>query len=92
MGENIEVTLDDKNHVIIPSSLQAQLGLSAGMTLVAETDDSGQLYLRILPQVQAESPVLINKKGVMVVRTQALDDLRDFVRHEGDRRVEVLLE
>jgi bifunctional DNA-binding transcriptional regulator/antitoxin component of YhaV-PrlF toxin-antitoxin module len=90
MGEIIEVTLDDKNHVIIPFSLQAQLGLSAGMTLVAETDDSGQLYLRILPQ--AESPVLVNKKGVTVVRTQPLDDLRDFVRNEGDRRVETLLE
>jgi bifunctional DNA-binding transcriptional regulator/antitoxin component of YhaV-PrlF toxin-antitoxin module len=90
MDEIIEVTLDDKNHVIIPSSLQAQLGLAAGMTLVAETDDSGQLYLRILPQ--AESPVLVNKKGVTVVRTQPLDDLRDFVRNESDRRVETLLE
>jgi hypothetical protein len=91
MGEIIEVTLDDKNHVLIPSSLQVQLGLSAGMTLVAEKDDSGQLYLRILPQAQPESPVLIDKKGVTVVRAEPLDDLHDFVRNEHDRRMEMLL-
>ena len=92
MSETIEVTLDDENHVVIPSTLQAQLGLNAGMTLVAEKNDFGQLYLRILSAPSEELPVLVNKGGVTVVKAEPLDDLRDFVRNERNQRVETLLE
>ena len=92
MSETIEVILDNENHVVIPSSLQTQLGLNAGMTLVVEKNDSDQLYLRILPAPSEELPVLVNKGGVTVVKAEPLDALRDFVHNERNRRIETLLE
>ena len=89
MSETIELTLDDKNHVIIPPSLQEQLGLTAGMTLVAEQDDAGRLYLRVQPETL---PVLIDKDGVTVVRAEPLDDLRNVIDNERNQRAKTLLE
>ena len=88
MDQVIEVTLDNQGCIIIPVDAEDSLGLAPGMTLVVEKGDKGQMCLR----VQKETPTLVDKQGVLVVRAKATGDLRDTVRHERDRRLTDLLQ
>ena len=83
MGEAIKVTLDDQGRILLPAEIKVRLGLSAGMTFVAENADNGELGLR----VQQNLPVLVDKGGVLVVRAEADADLANVVRQSRDRRV-----
>ena len=82
MGEAIQVTLDDQGRILLPAEIKVRLGLSAGMTFVAENADNGELGLR----VQEDLPVLVDKGGVLVVRAVADTDLAEAVRQSRERR------
>ncbi len=60
MGQTINVSVDDQGHVVIPAELTKRLGLAPGMTLVVEKEETGGVRL----QVQPESPVLIDERGI----------------------------
>jgi len=76
MNQVIEISLDDLGRIVIPAELQSHLGLSPGMTLIVEQGDNDGLRLRLLP----ESPELIEKGGVLVVRQVATLNDKDFRR------------
>jgi hypothetical protein len=59
------------------------LGLSPGTTLIVEKGEKDEVRLR----PQSESPELIEKEGVLVVRAEPLGDLANITRRERDRRV-----
>ena len=84
--QTIEVTLDDAGHIFIPSALQKHLGLSAGMTLVVKNDKKQGLRL------QARTPILVDKKGILVVKADADDDLTDIVQQTRERRLQAELQ
>ena len=86
MSQVIEVSLDNRGHLLIPAALRRQLGLLPGMTLVVEEADNHDVRLRIRSEVR-EVPALVDKDGVLVVRAEPLGDLTDVVRQERDRRV-----
>ena len=83
MSQIVEVSLDNRGHILIPAALRRQLGLSPGMTLIVEEMDNRSVRLR----VQSEMPALVDKGGVLVVRAEPLGDLTDVIRQERDRRV-----
>jgi hypothetical protein len=58
------------------------------MTLVVEEREEGELCLR----VQQELPLLVDKQGVLVVKSKAIGDLAKAVEHERERRVSDLLQ
>ncbi len=82
MSQRIEVVVDDQGRLVLPPLLQRQLGLVPGMTLVVEQETADATFLR----VQGEQPHLLNKQGVLVVQSQALDDLTDVARREREQR------
>ena len=87
MSETIQVIVDDQGRIIIPSTIREQLGLSQGMTLVVEEGGEDKLCLRI----QEESPDLVDKQGVLVVKAEPLDDLTHITQRERLRRASGLV-
>ena len=87
MSETIQVTVDDQGRIILPSTILAHLGLSQGMILVVEEGREDELYLRI----QEESPDLVDKQGVLVVKAEPLDDLVRASQRERSRRASDLV-
>lgn len=83
MNRVIEVSLDDLGRILIPAELRGRLGLSPGMTLIVEKGEKDGVRLR----PQSESPELVEKEGVLVVRAEPLGDLANVIRRERDRRV-----
>lgn len=57
------------------------------MTMVVEEDDEERVCLR----VRTESPELIDKQGIIVVRAESSEDLTNVTRRTRDRRVSDLL-
>ena len=57
------------------------MGLFPGTTLVMETSNDGEIRLRIVP----DAPEIVNKEGVLVVRSKAVGDLEETMRHEPMR-------
>lgn len=68
MSEVIQVSLDSQGRIVIPPIFRNRLGLSQGMTLVVEAGEKDELCLRI----QQEVPTLVDKQGVLVVKTKGL--------------------
>ena len=87
MGQTIEVSIDNQGGILLPPELKSRLHLSPGMTMIVEQDDQERLCLR----VQAESPDLVDKQGIIVVRAESSEDLADVTRRERSRRVADLL-
>ena len=87
MDELIEVSVDNQGCIMIPAEIQNRLGLSPGMVLVAEEREKGVMCLRI----QKDVPELIDKQGVLVVRSEAVGDLSEAVEHEHGRRLAELV-
>jgi bifunctional DNA-binding transcriptional regulator/antitoxin component of YhaV-PrlF toxin-antitoxin module len=87
MGQTIEVTIDNQGGILLPPELKNRLRLSPGMTMIVEEDDQERLCLR----VQTESPDLVDKQGIIVVRAESSEDLADVTRRERNRRVADLL-
>jgi len=86
MTEPIEVSVDNQGCITIPAEIQDRLGLSPGMTLVVEEREEGEMCLR----VQRDLPELVDKQGVLVVRSETAADLTDAVQHERGRRLSEL--
>lgn len=87
MSETIQVIVDDQGRIIIPSAIRKQLGLSQGMTLVVEEGEEDKLCLRI----QEESPDVVDKQGVLVVKAEPLEDLTHITQRERLRRASGLV-
>lgn len=87
MGEQIEISADGQDCIIIPTEISRRLGLTPGMTLVVEEREKGEICLRL----QEELPELVDKGGILVVRAEATGDLTDAVEHEHGRRLSDLL-
>jgi len=88
MSQVVQISLDNRGHILIPATLRRRLGLSPGMTLVVEEADNRGVRLRIQP----ETPLLVNKGGVLVVRAKPLSDMTDITRRERNGRVTDLLQ
>ena len=87
MSEAIQVSLDSQKRIMIPSVIQKRLGLAQGMTLVVESDENGELCLRI----QGGSLALVDKQGVLVVRAKPDADLTKVIQQERNQRVSDLI-
>jgi AbrB family looped-hinge helix DNA binding protein len=87
MSEMIQVLLDDQGRIVIPSAFRERLGLSQGMILVVEEGEKDELCLRI-PKL----PTLVDKQGVLVVKTEPTVDLTNVTRHERNHRVSNLVQ
>jgi AbrB family looped-hinge helix DNA binding protein len=88
MAELIEVSVDKRGCIMIRAEIRQRLGLAPGMTLVVEECEKGEICLR----VQTEFPELVDKEGVLVVRSGATGDLTEAVEREHDRRLSDLLQ
>lgn len=86
MTELIEVSVDSQGCIRVPIEVQDRLGLSPGMTLVVEEGEKGEMCLR----VQRDLPELVDKRGVLVVRSETVGDLTGAVGRERDRRLSEL--
>jgi len=89
MSQAVEVALDDEGRIMIPNSIRDALGLAPGMTLILEEDEAG---IRLRLPGSMSDPRLIDKGGVLVLRTGPLDDANDWVRHEREARAQELIE
>ena len=87
MGQTIEVSIDNQGGILLPQELKNRLGLSPGMTMLVEEDDQKRVFLR----VRTESPELVDKQGIIVVRAESSEDLTNTTRRERDSRVSDLL-
>jgi len=58
------------------------------MTMVVEEDDEERVCLR----VRTESPELVDKQGIIVVRAESSEDFTNVTRRARDRRVSDLLQ
>ncbi|MBM3234918.1 hypothetical protein FJZ31_01335 [Candidatus Poribacteria bacterium] len=83
MSEVIQISLDSQGRIVIPSISRHHPGLSQGMILVVEEGEKDVLFLRI----QKESPTLIDKQGVLVVKAEPSVDLTNITQQERNRRV-----
>ena len=83
MSEEIQTSLDSQDRIVIPTAIRNRLGLSKGMTLIVEEGENNEIYLSI----QKESPVLVDKKGILVVKSKSKSDLTNIVQQERDRRI-----
>jgi len=87
MGQTIEVSIDNLGGILLPQELKNRLGLLPGMIMVVEEDDEERVCLR----VRTESPELVDKQGIMVIRADSSEDLTNVTRRARDRRISDLL-
>ena len=87
MGQTIEVSIDNLGGILLPQELKNRLGLLPGMTIVVEEDGEERVCLR----VRTESPELVDKQGIMVIRADSSEDLTNVTRRARDRRISDLL-
>ena len=88
MSQRIEIILDDQGHLVLTPSVQHQLGLFPGMTLVVEREEDDTTYLR----VQEEPTPIVDRQGILVVQSEAVGDLEESVAKEREQRLAHLLE
>ena len=88
MEQIVEITIDNQGKIFIPPILQKQLGLVPGMALMVEKEEDGQMCL-IIPRSEA---MLVDKQGILVVRSEAIGDLTDITQQERNFRLENLLD
>jgi AbrB family looped-hinge helix DNA binding protein len=83
MSEINQVTMDRSGKIRIPKAIRARLRLSPGAWLVIEAHNDEEIRLRPL----REQPVLVDKSGVLVVRSAAVGDLEGMERREREQRL-----
>lgn len=88
MGQTIEISIDNHGGILLPSDLKNRLGLSPGMTMIVEVDEEDRICLRVQP----ESPGLVDKQGIIVVKAESSEDLGNITRRTRDDRVLDLLQ
>ena len=87
MGEVTQVTLDQFGRVQIPEEIRTHLGMAPGTQLVIEAPTDGEIRLRLI----REEPRLIDKGGVLVVRSTPTDAVEGVDRQEREERVAELV-
>jgi bifunctional DNA-binding transcriptional regulator/antitoxin component of YhaV-PrlF toxin-antitoxin module len=87
MSRVIEVSVDQEGRIVIPAAVSGPLGLTTGTTLVAEVMQDGDVCLTAQP----ESPMLVNKGGVLVIRARAERDLSNIVEEHREERIAELI-
>jgi bifunctional DNA-binding transcriptional regulator/antitoxin component of YhaV-PrlF toxin-antitoxin module len=87
MTEKIQTSVDSQGRIVIPSTFGDRLGLSKGMILIVEDGENNELCLRI----QKESPILVDKKGILVVKAESNTDLTNVIPRERNRRISELM-
>jgi AbrB family looped-hinge helix DNA binding protein len=87
MSQVIEVCVDQEGRIVIPAAVSGQLGLATGSTLIAEVMQDGDVCLTAQP----ESPMLVNKGGVLVIRARAERDLSNIVEEHREQRIADLI-
>lgn len=88
MIDRNQPSVDSQGRIVIPSTFGNKLGLSRGMTLIVEEGENNEFCLR----VQKDTPILVDKKGILVVKCDSKSDLTNIVQHERDRRISNLME
>ena len=88
MGQTIEVSIDNHGGILLPHELKNRLGLLPGMTMVVEEDDEERVCLRL----RTESPELVDKQGIIVIRAESSEDLTNITRRARDHRISDLLQ
>lgn len=83
MTEIIQTSLDSQGRIVIPSAIRKRLGLSKGVTLIVEEEEDNEIRLRI----QKGSPLLVDKEGILVVKSESKGDLTNIIQQERDRRI-----
>jgi AbrB family looped-hinge helix DNA binding protein len=83
MTEIIQTSLDSQGRIVIPSAIRKRLGLSKGVTLIVEEEEDNEIRLRI----QKGSPILVDKEGILVVKSESKGDLTNIIQQERDRRI-----
>ncbi len=83
MTEIIQTSLDSQGRIVIPSAIRNRLGLSKEVTLIIEEEEENEICLRI----QKGTPKLVDKKGILVVKSESRSDLTNIIQQERDRRI-----
>ena len=83
MTEIIQTSLDSQGRIVIPSAIRNRLGLSKGVTLIVEEEKDNEIRLRI----QKGSPILVDKNGILVVKSESGSDLANVIQQERERRI-----
>jgi bifunctional DNA-binding transcriptional regulator/antitoxin component of YhaV-PrlF toxin-antitoxin module len=71
MIDKNQTSMDSQGRIVIPSTFGNKLGLSRGMTLIVEEGENNEFCLR----VQKDAPILVDKKGILVVKCESKIDL-----------------
>jgi AbrB family looped-hinge helix DNA binding protein len=87
MTEIIETSLDSQGRIVIPSAIRNRLGLSKEVTLIVEDEGDNEIRLRI----QKGSPILVDKKGILVVKSESGSDLTNIIQQERESRISDLM-
>lgn len=87
MTNIVEVLVNDANRLVIPAAVRQQLGLAAGMTLIVEEAQSGDVVLH----VASPEPMIMNEGGILVVHAEATGNIDEAVERERYRRLDDLL-
>jgi len=79
MKEKFKTTIDRFGRVVIPKKIRDDLGLTPKVELEIKEGSNGIVF-----HPKLEDSFIINKKGVLVVRTKATEPIEYFL--EKDRR------
>ena len=88
MEQTIEISLDDRGRLLIPAAIKERLGLLPGMHLIVEPGDKENVCLR----VDSSLPRIVDKGGVLVIRSELTGDLDNITRMEREHRVSTLIQ
>jgi AbrB family looped-hinge helix DNA binding protein len=80
--------MDRFGRIRIPKEICNRLGLAPGTTLIIEAHGNKEIHLR----AAQEKPLVVEKDGVLVVRSIATDDLSIIEKREREDRLAELLQ
>jgi AbrB family looped-hinge helix DNA binding protein len=75
MNEVIQVSVDQAGRIRLPKTIRTRLGLTAGAKVEFDIRPDEEIRVR----AAHESPITVDKDGVLVVRAEALGEFSDAV-------------
>lgn len=88
MHEVNRIAIDRSGRIRIPKTIRTRLGLSPGTRLVIETHDDEEIRLRPV----REQPKLVDKGGVLVVQSSAVEELDGVEKRVRQERLDELVQ
>lgn len=82
-----QITLDRSGRVAIPQAIRTRLGLRPGAKLIIEEHDDQTVLLRPMP----DQTILVDKDGVLVVRSRATGEVADAQAQAWQARMAELI-